>query len=163
MAAAWSRVRPALAAVTLAAGALAALTTALGLRADLVALWRPHLDMRMLRDMAEPLHAPVAARRLFEQAPPARGTAADFLRTQAAGWAESMKEETAVPAGPGWQVRKAQVARDAVPMAEAALLLEQAEAQRPPWRAASLTLEPVGTAGVVRVELGLERIERVAP
>jgi hypothetical protein len=163
MAADAKAVRAWLAGLVLALGVLSVVATAVALPRLLLARWRPQLDLRMLREMAEPLQHPTAARALFDQVPAARGTAADFLRAQSPAWLGALRDETAVPAGPGWQVRKAQVERSGVPLAEVAGLLVQAEGHRPPWRAAGLLLEAEGTGGVVRVALDLQRVERAGP
>lgn len=159
----WKQLRPFAAGLALGLGILSAVSTAVALPRLLLARWRPALDLRMLREMAEPLQRPTAARALFAQTPPARGNAADFLRAQASSWFDALKDETAVPAGPGWQLRKAKVERSGVAMAEVASLLAQTETQRPPWRAAGLLVQPEGADGMVRVTLDLQRLERASP
>lgn len=154
------RFLPLAAALSLGAGAAAALWTAAGTRSALLALWRPALDMRMLRDMAIPLAEPAAARRLYGAAPATRGTAADFLRAAQPAWAALVKGETMAPAGPGWNLRQAKLESGGLPMADLAALMAAAENERPPWRVAQLLVEPVGTGGVVRASLALERLER---
>lgn len=157
------RFLPAGAAVALALGIGVALWTAAGAPAALLALWRPHLDLRMLREMSIPLAEPAAARRLHEESPAAHGTAADFLRAAHPGWADLVKEETVAPSGSGWMLRQARLEGGGLPMADVALLIEAAENQRPPWRVARALVEPTGPEGVVRASLALERLERAEP
>ncbi len=160
MASMGNRLRPLLAAAALLAGVVALAATAMQAPRLLLSAWRPHLDRKLLREMAGPLREPAAARKLYEVAPPARGTAADFLRGERAAWAELVRGETVQPAGPGWSLREARVESTGLPMAEVAQLLERAEAQRPPWRAGRLSVEALDTNGNVRLELTLRRLER---
>jgi hypothetical protein len=156
------RVLWSLAAIALVCGAGLTVATSRQIADNRTRLERVAGDFEKLQSLKKRIGRYEAARQAFDQLPSKRPVPFDALfKEDLAGLKFDNLKEDRSDAGSGWIVRRQDIALREVPLAKAMSLIAKAEAQRPPWRLARISVQASPLEkGSGRVELRLEALEK---